>query len=117
VKNIHNKRLIVHRMPIYRRMIDSPFDGRETCKISPQTKMPFTGCRFPRSITGIDAKAGLFCYARGAKSVLTFGARIEVLFGFQRRSFSEALLTRDEPCKENECRTRQVETMNPLNQN
>src|SRR5207253_5686430 len=87
-----------------------------SCKISPQTKMEFTGCRFPRSITGIDAKAGLFCYAIGAKSVLMFGARIEVVFGFQRRSFSGALLTRDEPCKENECRTRQVATTNPSTQ-
>src|SRR5438445_12870421 len=87
-----------------------------SCKISAQTKMAFTGFCFPRSITGIDAKAGLFCCAIGTKSVLTFGARIEE-FRFQRRSISEALLTRDEPCKENECRTRQVETMNPLNQN
>ena len=124
MKKIHNKGSdLVSDADISARD-DSPFETsimeKRSGNIGGQTKIVFAGFCFPRSATLVYRSTPnpvFLCYAIRTKSGLTFGARIEVVFRFQRRSFSGALFTRDEPCKLSECRTRQVATTNPSTQN
>jgi hypothetical protein len=71
-----------------------------SCKISPQTKMAFTGFRFPRRSLVSTPRQTFFRCAIGTRSVLTFGARIELVFQIPAKIYLRSIINKGRTMQE-----------------